>query len=195
MMVDGEKVAKGRIICPKCKNEFILDLTEDKKIHNVICPKCDNKFSVKAKCVFKDLEWEEYGEPRKTILSCTKCHSKKPLIATILLFCVFLIGISSAVLFNTFIQTTIDAIYFMDFLKDIVNFNYSIIIIIFSVFTLFAIYACIKRKYFILAIVGSFIGIFSFGFYLINSILSIIALILIFISMDEFQDEKKGKTF
>ena len=186
---------KGRIICPKCKSEFILDLVEDKKIHVVICPKCNNKFSIEAKCEFKELDWEEYGEPRKTVLSCIKPRSNKPLIAVVLLVCVFLIGISTAVFSYIFIQTSSYAIYFMDFFKDNINVGYSIIIVIFSIFTLFAIFACIKRKYFGLAIVGSFIAIFSFGFFFIGSILSIIAFVIIYLSRDEFEDEKKGKIF
>ena len=186
---------KGRIICPKCKSEFILDFVEDKKIHDVICPKCNNKFSVEAKCGFKELDWEEYGEPRKTVLSCIKPRSNKPLIAVVLLFCVFLIGISTAIFYYIFIKTTFYTISFMDFFKDNINVGYSIIIVIFSIFALIAIFACIKRKYFGLAMIGSFIAIFSFGFFFIGSILSIIALVIIYLSRDEFEDEKKGKIF
>ena len=186
---------KGKTICPKCKNEFILDLTEDKKIHDVICPKCKYKFSVEPKCNSKELKWEEYGEPRKTILSCIKPRSKKPIIASILLIVVFLIGISTAVFFNTFIQTTVNAISYLDFLKGDINIALSVLIIIFSVFALIAIFTCIKRKYFILAMSSSFIAIFSFGFFFIGSIISIIAFMLIFISRDEFKDENKGKIF
>ncbi len=186
---------KGKTICPRCKNEFILELTVDKKIHDVLCPKCKNKFSVEAKCNSKDLDWEEYGEPRKTVLSCIKPRSNKPMIAVVFLICVFLIGISTAVFFDIFVKTTVDNISFLEFFKDNTNFGYSIFIIIISIFALISLFACIKREYFILAITGSFIAIFSFGFFLIGSILSIIAFILIFISRDEFKDEKKGKIF
>ena len=186
---------KGKTICPKCKNEFILDLKEDKKIHDVICPKCKNKFSVEAKCNSKELEWEEYGEPRKTILSCIKPRSIKPMIASVLLIIVFIIGISTAIFFDAFVQTTVNAISYMDFLKGNANIVFSTLIIIFSVFTLIGIFACIKRKYFILAMISSFIAIFSFGFFFLGSIISIIALMTIFISRDEFKDENKGKIF
>ena len=90
MKENGEKQVKGKIICPKCKNEFILELAEDKKIHEVICPKCTNKFNIEAKCKYDDLEWVEHGEPRKTVLSCIKPRSNKPLIAVVLLVCVVL---------------------------------------------------------------------------------------------------------
>jgi len=186
---------KGRIICPNCKSEFILDFVEDKKIHDVICPKCNNKFSVEAKCGFKELDWEEYGEPRKTVLACIKPRSNNPLIAVVLLFCVFLIGISTGIFYYIFIKTTFYPISFMDFFKDNINVGYSIIVVIFSIFALIAIFACIKRKYFGLAMIGSFIAIFSFGFFFIGSILSIIALVIIYLSRDEFEDEKKGKIF
>jgi|GEM_PF-1097384 len=195
MKGDGETQVKGRIICPKCKNEFILELAEDKKIFEVVCPKCTNKFNIETKCKSEDLEWEEHGEPRKTILSCTKQRSNKPLIAIVLLVCVFLFGISTAVFYDVFIQTTSYASSLMNFLKDNINIGSSIIIVIFSVFAIIAIFACNKRKYFILAIAGSFIAIFSFGFFFIGSILSIIAFVIIYLSRDEFEDEKKGKIF
>lgn len=188
---------KGKIICPKCKNEFILELTEDKKIHSVICPKCKNKFSVKAKSDSKEVCWEEYGEPRKTVLSCIKPRSNRPLIAILLLVCIFLIGILTAVSSDIFINSISYVTSFLN-LNDTINMNIavcSIIIVIFSIFALFAIFACIKRKYYILAIVGSFLSIFSFGFFFIGSILGIIALALIFTSRDEFENGKKAKIF
>ena len=186
---------KGRIICPKCKNEFILDFVEDKKIHDVICSKCNNKFTVEAKSESKELAWEEYGEPRKTVRSCIKPRSNKPLIAVVLLISVFLIGILTSVFYNIFIQTTLNTIYFIDIFKDNTNVGYSIIFVIFSIFALIAVFACIKRKYFGLAIFGSFIAVFSFGFFFIGSIFSIIALVIIYYSRDEFVDEKKAKIF
>lgn len=191
----GETQVKGKIICPKCKNEFILELTEGKKVHDTICPKCKNKFSAEVKCDPKELDWEEYGEPRKTVLSCIKPRSNKPLIATILLVCVFVIGITTAVFIDFLIPIMSYVGSFMDFLKDNLNIGYPISIVIFSVFALPAVFACIKRKHFSLAVFSSFITIFSFGFFFIGSILSIIAFLLIFVSRDEFKDEKKGKIF
>ena len=45
------------------------------------------------------------------------------------------------------------------------------------------------------AVVGALLGIFSFGFFLLGSILSIISLFLILSSKEEFENGKKGKSF
>lgn len=71
----------------------------------------------------------------------------------------------------------------------------SMILIVFLVFTFFAAIACLKRKYLDIAIFGSFISIFTFGFFFIGSILSIIAFILVYKSMEEFENGEKGKVF
>jgi len=71
----------------------------------------------------------------------------------------------------------------------------SFIIIIFSVFALVGVFACFKRKNLDVAVAGSLIGIFSFGFFLIGSILSIIAFIFIMKSRDEFRNDAKGRVF
>jgi len=79
-----------------------------------------------------------------------------------------------------------------------IDFNSSgctIILIIFSIIALIGAIACFRRRYFDIAIVGSIIGIFSFGFFLIGSILAIIAFIIIFKSRDEFENGKKGRIF
>jgi hypothetical protein len=79
-----------------------------------------------------------------------------------------------------------------------IDFNSSgcaIILIIFSIIALIACIVCLKRQHFDIAIIGSFIGIFSFGFFLIGSILAIIAFLMIFRSKDEFENGKKGKIF
>ena len=69
------------------------------------------------------------------------------------------------------------------------------ILLIFSVFALVAMISCLKRQHLDLAIGGSFLAIFSFGFFFIGSILSIVAFILIMLSRDEFENGKKGKVF
>jgi hypothetical protein len=71
----------------------------------------------------------------------------------------------------------------------------SIIFIIFSIMSLFAAIVCFRRIHFDVAFVGSLLGIFTFGFFLIGSILSIFALIVIWFSKEEFKNGKKGKTF
>ncbi|MEF8880047.1 MAG: hypothetical protein V5A64_06630 [Candidatus Thermoplasmatota archaeon] len=71
----------------------------------------------------------------------------------------------------------------------------SIIIGIFSIFSLVAAIACIKRNHFDIAIAGTVIAILSVGFYFTGAILSIISLVLIMFSRDEFENGKKGKIF
>jgi len=71
----------------------------------------------------------------------------------------------------------------------------SMVLIIFLVFTLLAALACLKRKHLDIALFGSFISIFTFGFFFIGSIISIIAFVLIFKSLEEFENGKKGKFF
>ena len=71
----------------------------------------------------------------------------------------------------------------------------SIILMIFSVFALLGAVASLKRKHFDVAVAGSIISIFSFGFFMIGSILSIIAFVIVWKSKEEFEDGKKGKVF
>jgi DNA-directed RNA polymerase subunit RPC12/RpoP len=270
---------KGRTTCPECKKEFILDLPKDDKKHQVACPECGNKFDVFAKydktSKGEECTWEEHGEPRKTILSATKPKTNKPMIAAMILICVFAIGIATSVFSEEFIKSTLDiaanaglkgdmeifltnqtsltienatitwngqtipykqnGVYYKANIKPGVqiieiktagyktqraeilvtpffkseskikleegdgqadeiyfdNIGCSIIIAIFTVFVLFAMIACLKRQYVDVAIAGAFLGIFSFGFFFIGSILSIIAFVLIIMSRDEFRDASK----
>ena len=71
----------------------------------------------------------------------------------------------------------------------------SMILIIFLVFTVLAALASLKRKHLDIALFGSFISIFTIGFFFIGSIISIIAFVIIYKSMEEFENGKKGKIF
>jgi len=71
----------------------------------------------------------------------------------------------------------------------------SMVLIIFSIFPILAAVVCFKRQHFDIALVGSILGIFSFGFFLTGSIISFVALYIIWKSRDEFENGKKGKTF
>ena len=270
---------KGRTVCPNCKYEFILDLPEDKK-HEVTCPNCKHKYVIQAKCKKSEDEckWEEHGEPRKTVLSKIRPKTNKPMISAILLVCVFVIGVSTSVFSEQFIESTMDIgnaiglsgnvkITVLDFenqsidnvtvkinnvskltndkgyvcfkkiglgiqkievnkssyqkqveehlilpfftneilirynmtsgsnIKEFDRVGCSLIIGILSIFPLLGFISCLKRRNFDIAIAGASIGIFSFGFFFIGSILSVIAAYLIFKSRDEFENGKKGKTF
>ena len=103
---------RGRTICPNCQHEFEVDVAEDKKKHDVVCPKCEKKFSIQPKCSDSksndECSWEEHGEPRKTVLSKIKPRTQKPIIAAILLVCVFSLGITTAVFSEAFVISSTD---------------------------------------------------------------------------------------
>ena len=70
-----------------------------------------------------------------------------------------------------------------------------IILAIFSVFPIIGAIVCLKRQHHDVAMAGSLLGILSFGFFLIGSIISIVAFVIIMKSREEFDNGKKGKTF
>ena len=274
---------KGRTKCPECKHEFVLDISDDSKKHDVICPNCENKFTIKAtpsepECG-EECFWEEHGEPRKTILSSIKPKTNRPKIAAIILICVFALGITTATFSETFVESSmgvasavgmkgtmevhvinetnssIDTLTvsiegvdniektsngsykakdvelgfkkikisgsgYEDITQEVLvtpfftsyneikmnkgsgsetnefdTFGCSIILIIFSVFALLGAIACLKRIHYDVAIAGSIISIFSFGFFMIGAILAIIAFVIIFKCKEEFDNGKKGKIF
>ena len=69
------------------------------------------------------------------------------------------------------------------------------ILLILSVVCLIGMFSSWRRNYSDVAIIGCIVGIFTIGFFFIGSILSIIALYLVYTSRDEFDDGKKGKSF
>jgi len=71
----------------------------------------------------------------------------------------------------------------------------SVIIGIFSLFALLGGIIIWKKQNFDIAIACSIVGIFSFGFFFVGPVLSIIALVIILRSVKEFEHGKKGKTF
>ena len=75
------------------------------------------------------------------------------------------------------------------------TFGCSIILAIFSVFALLGAILSLKREHLDVAYAGSIIGIFSFGFFMIGSVICIIAFILIMFSKEEFENGKSGKIF
>ena len=193
---------KGRkIVCPMCKNEFTKDLPEDNKKYEIICPKCNKKLIVqnvtteeKAKDEFS---WEEYGEPRKTILSAIKPKTKKPLIASICLLIVGIIGILAAVIYAFTDNSSIFELNYLEEYLNAIGFNDWMIAVFFSVFSVFAIIVGLitfKRKFFILAEICAILSIFSTGL-IVGHIIAIAALILIFLSRDEFEHATKGRVF
>jgi len=261
-----------------------MDTPDNSDKCEVVCANCKNKFTIQpASSDSKsgdDCYWEEHGEPRKTILSSIKPKTDKPTIAAVLLITVFVLGITSAVFTDAFIEAPLDALstigmtgtvelvlidqsnnslgnvsVTIDDVSSTTNANSiysfknippgvktvelsldgyktqtreilvfplitssheitmneqdevdkeyipfesvgcSVILVIFSVFALLAAIMSFERQHLDVAIVGSIIGIFSFGFFMIGSIISIIALIIILKCRDEFENGKKGKIF
>ena len=273
---------KARTKCPRCNKEFVLEAPEGSTEHEAICPFCSHRFVIRPSCDPNinpdDCYWEEHGEPRKTILSSCKQKTRTPTVAGILLICVFVLGISSAIFPEVFLDAPLTLLADNGFSGSVdiiivdqnnttlsnvniivedaknVSFNenkyhicnvsvgitnielnldnyttytkeilvlpfitstynitmtigegiYSevfdtvgcfIILLIFSIIALLASIMCLKRHHLDVAIVGGILGIFSFGFLFIGSLLSIIAVIIIFKSRDEFENGKKGKVF
>ena len=272
---------KVRTSCPKCGNKIIVDIPDQCEEQKVVCPHCGNKFTIRPKITGEECSWEEHGEPRKTVLSSIKPRTNKPLIATMLLVTVFILGVSTAFFPHLFIETSLDlstalgmtgsvkidievlnqTVNFpdnitvkIDGVEDLtmekqglylaknvktgfqkikvstsgyknvtseilvtpfhetyskiilekglgekeINFNLlglTLMLTIISIFPLMAALTAFKRFHIDVAFVGSLIGVFTFGFFLIGSALSIIAFILIWLSRDEFENGKKGKIF
>ncbi len=123
--------------------------------------------------------------------------SKKPMIAGILMITAFILALVTAG--NMFFLDTsalnleegmggqVDQID-QSLIENIINIC-GALILIFGVFLLVGGIFAIKRIHWGFTLAASIIGIFSIGFQFVGSILSVIALILVFISKDEF----KGK--
>ncbi|MDH7517189.1 MAG: carboxypeptidase-like regulatory domain-containing protein [Candidatus Thermoplasmatota archaeon] len=71
----------------------------------------------------------------------------------------------------------------------------SVIIGIFSLFALLGSITILKKQNFDVAIACSVLGIFSFGFFFVGPLLSIMALLIILRYVKEFDYGQKGKTF
>lgn len=295
----GDINMKGRITCPSCGQQFIKETAKNTSTLSVHCPHCNHQFIVKVPSTSLesgepcssddesiDCSWEEYGEPRKTILSSMKPRTSKPMLATVLLILVVLMGVSSAILPDAFIDGSLDILavsgvsgqvrisivnesgvpqidyrivgnngingttnasgvytsnqisvgkWMINIYSSSTNtsqehmqtsiivfpFNVasyqltvdtnqepitlvnsdtsliwcSVILVILSSIVLIGAISIWRRKNFDVALVGSLVGIFIIGFFFIASILSIIAVIILLKSREEFDDGKKGKSF
>jgi hypothetical protein len=187
---------KGKTTCPKCKHELVKDMPDDSDTYTINCPNCNHTFTIK-KASKNDHAWEEYGEPRKTILSSIKKKTNKPIFASFLLLTTGVLGIFTAVIFSSPENLNVPQIEIItsNFLwLPLGNIALSITLTIFSIFAIVGSITVFKRRYFIFSAFCAFVGIFSLGL-IIGLILSIIALELIFISRDEFENGTKGKVF
>jgi hypothetical protein len=191
---------KGKTTCPKCKHEFLMDVPDDTEKCGIKCPKCNHSFIIKRVCKNESDEecwWEEHGEPRKTILSSLKKKTNKPTIASFLLLTTGILGVLTAVLFgssNGQIVPGLDFIASSLSLLSLDKLALSILLVIFSIFALAGSITVFKRRYFVFTTICAFIGIFSIGLF-VGLILSIVALELIIVARDEFENGTKGKMF
>jgi len=182
---------KGRTVCPQCNHEFIIDVPDDVEKHEIICEQCHNKFTIRcsAKQGCISGEWEEYGEPRKTVLSSLKPKTKKPIVASFLLLTVCVLG-----LFNGTLELY-DQLTYLPFIYEVLtHVEFAAMILVCSVVALAGFFTSFKRRFFNVAAISAFIGIFSFGF-IIGLALSVAAFVLILLSRDEFENATKGKVF
>jgi hypothetical protein len=74
------------------------------------------------------------------------------------------------------------------------KFALSLSLVIFSIFALVGSITVFKRRYFVFTAICAVIGIFSIGLF-VGLVLSIVALELIIVSRDEFENGTKGKVF
>ncbi len=191
---------KGKTTCPKCKHEFIMDVPDNSEKHVIECPKCSHSFIIKRTCKDEsddECDWEEHGEPRKTVLSSIKQKTNKPTIASFLLLTTGVLGVFTAVIYNSGGVQLIPELDFITSSLSLLSFDkfaLSILLVIFSIFALVGSITVFKRRYFVFTAICAFIGIFSIGLF-VGLVLSIVALELIIISRDEFENGTKGKVF
>jgi DNA-directed RNA polymerase subunit RPC12/RpoP len=191
---------KVKTTCPKCEHEFVMDVPDDSEKHDIECPKCSHSFIIKRTCEDESEDecwWEEHGEPRKTILSSIKYKTNKPIIASFLLLATGVLGIFTAVIYHSGGIQLIPELDFITSNLSLLSFDkfaLSISLIIFSIFALVGSVTVFKRRYFVFTAICAVIGIFSIGFF-VGLVLSIVALELIIVSRDEFENGTKGKVF
>jgi len=128
--------------------------------------------------------------------------SKKPEIAAALMIISFLLAvITAAGLLFLDIDTlnledslgdevddeTFDMIY--DYLDTYLRFC-GVIFLIIGIVQLVGAYFAIKRTYWIFVVIAAFLGLFTIGPFCLGSILSIAAVVFIFLSKDEFDQDK-----
>ncbi|MCJ2533649.1 MAG: tetraspanin family protein [Candidatus Thermoplasmatota archaeon] len=189
---------KGKTTCPQCNHEFVMDVPEDSETHTIKCPQCNHLFVIKRTCQEEpddECGWEEYGEPRKTILSSMKKKTNKPIIASFLLLATGILGIFTAVILASSNGPIIPQLEFVaSYFSNNGNIVFSAVLVIFSAFAFAGSITAFKRRYFIFTAICAVVGIFSVGLF-IGFVLSIVALALLIIYRDEFENAAKGKVF
>ena len=187
---------KGKTTCPQCKHEFVTDVPDSAERHTLSCPECQHSFTIKRICKDKSKEecgWEEHGEPRKTILSSLKQKTNRPVIASFLLLATGVLGIFTAVILGS----SSEQFEFITSILLSINLDTVILSVLLTLFSAFAIIGSLTallRKYYRVTLICAILGIFSIGL-IIGVISALIALSLVIIARDEFEDGTKGKVF
>lgn len=186
--------------CPQCDDQFITEVPEELETFDVTCPSCEKFFRIRRGCEAElgdvDCVWEEHGEPRKTVLSSLKPFTNRPRIASFLLLTTFILGVFTGVIVYT---TDITRLIFigqgLQILVDTFTlFGLFSMVLIFSLFAFIGFLLAWKRIHYRVAFICAVLGIVSIGFFL-GSILSFLALILIIIAREEFENGHQGRIF
>jgi hypothetical protein len=131
---------------------------------------------------------QQYGPPPGAPLP--RQQTAKPLFAGILLILFGLINIGFAIYLIVAIESVFSLIPDMaqaplDFIRNIVVMC-GVIIIILNLIVILGGYFATRRTNFGIAIIGAIVGLFTIGPFCLSSIVALIALILIYMSKDEF---------
>ena len=191
---------KGRTRCPKCNHTFVVDVPLGVEQYTVTCPKCKHSFIIlpHKKEEKPCSKWEEFGGSRKTILPSLIKMTKRPLIASVLLFTVTVLGVFTAItiLYNPmFLGGFFSSIGLGLLNEPTYRGLWFIIVLVCSFLAATGGYAAFNKKPLSFAIIGGVAGTFSFGLLFIGPILSILATALIVLSKDEFENGIHGKEF
>ncbi|HEX17205.1 MAG TPA: hypothetical protein ENG60_02160 [Thermoplasmatales archaeon] len=182
---------KGKVTCPKCSFVFVVE-GEREEDKTVKCPKCGYEFIARVGKV-KDVRWIEYGGTRKAILPIPGKGTKRPFVAGILLFLVFLINMATILLYYLSPGNLIWTPY--DIVLEGKEIFLTMILILLSILLLAGSYCSIRKISISLPIVGCVSGVLSFGFLVIGPFLSLVSLALILLSREEFEKGSQGKEF
>ncbi len=128
--------------------------------------------------------------------------SKLPVIAGVMMIVAFLISILTASGLFFFDVDTLDleddlrdediAEEFDDAFVESILDACGVLVLVFGVFLLLGGIFALKRDHWSISIMGAILGSFSIGPLFLGSLLSLIALILILLSRDEFKEEDTG---
>ena len=194
---------KAKTTCPQCNKSVVVDVSSDKELHELTCPHCQHVFKIKpsqnstSKTNDNDPTWEECGEPRKTVLSKLRRHTNRPIIISFLLLTAGVLGLFTAVFLisnDSMVPAELGVITeFLEMLSaERVLISY--IVIVCSVFAIIGSFTAFFRRFFIVTLLCSIIGIFAIGF-VIGLVLAVVALILLIVTREEFEHEVTCRTF